>query len=235
MPRETLLCLANSFKRGGRCIAGIRAGQGGWVRPVSDEKDGQLLPRHYVYESGDEPKIFDLFQADLDRPEPEPHQPENWRLGAGKWKLLRRDRKDDILELVRSSLHTDGVLFGTRTKVVDYQQACACPLHASLALVKPERLCFHHTVEHYEQGPRTRMTGMFEVQGLRYTLPITDPIWTRKLGTMEHGTHSIEDFGLSARKILLTISLGDLYEATGCCHKLIAAVIVVPQSWAARI
>ncbi|MFO0968577.1 MAG: hypothetical protein U0793_23720 [Gemmataceae bacterium] len=45
MPYVDLICLANSWKHGGRCVAGIKIDGSGWIRPVGSFADGILLPR----------------------------------------------------------------------------------------------------------------------------------------------------------------------------------------------
>ena len=55
-----LICLANSYKNGCRCIAGLRVDRGGWVRPVSGRPEGELEPRHYLLDDGSEPGLLDV-------------------------------------------------------------------------------------------------------------------------------------------------------------------------------
>ena len=56
-----LLCLANSRKDGGRCIAGVRLDDGGWLRPVGSGAHGALVPRDYLLPVGGEPRVLDIF------------------------------------------------------------------------------------------------------------------------------------------------------------------------------
>jgi hypothetical protein len=44
LPTVEIVCLANSRKAGGRCIAGVRTDTGAWVRPVSSGREGTLRP-----------------------------------------------------------------------------------------------------------------------------------------------------------------------------------------------
>ncbi|MBD0345112.1 MAG: hypothetical protein ICV63_09890, partial [Coleofasciculus sp. Co-bin14] len=37
-----IICLANSWKHGDRCIAGINSLKGQWIRPVSHLPDGRI-------------------------------------------------------------------------------------------------------------------------------------------------------------------------------------------------
>ena len=77
MPTFEILCLANSKKHGGRCVAGLRTDGGGWVRPVADTEDGALFPEHYMLPDGSEPRIMDILRISPRECRPRPHQPEN--------------------------------------------------------------------------------------------------------------------------------------------------------------
>jgi hypothetical protein len=52
MPNKRIVVLANSVKKSARCVAGREAtlGEsikiGRWYRPISDEPEGELLPKH---------------------------------------------------------------------------------------------------------------------------------------------------------------------------------------------
>lgn len=51
---KRIIVLANSIKKGGRCVAGREvegkeATVGNWVRPISDESEGESMSRHMVY------------------------------------------------------------------------------------------------------------------------------------------------------------------------------------------
>lgn len=85
-----IVCLANSRKHAGRCVAGLRVDGGGWVRPVSQRPDGSLFPQDYWLDADSQPALLDLISVPLERAEPLPHQPENWVLGDGVWRLKER-------------------------------------------------------------------------------------------------------------------------------------------------
>lgn len=79
MPLVDLICLANSNKMGGRCVAGLRVDGKGWVRPVSVDTDhGQLHLKHYRLEGDKDPEILDVIRVDLASHKAEPGQRENW-------------------------------------------------------------------------------------------------------------------------------------------------------------
>lgn len=74
MERRHILVLANSIKKGGRCIAGRELLRrqtgwrlGPWVRPVSDAEGGTLHPPHMALDSGGEPSVLDRWTATTTR------------------------------------------------------------------------------------------------------------------------------------------------------------------------
>src|SRR5215469_11888402 len=95
--RKTILCLANSRKISGRCVAGkeIENEQiGGWVRPVSGRPNAELSEYDRRYENGTDPKILDIVRIPMIEPRPHAFQTENhlidenvyWTLvGRGGW------------------------------------------------------------------------------------------------------------------------------------------------------
>jgi hypothetical protein len=82
MSSVDLICLANSYKLGARCLAGLRVDGGGWVRPVSDKEDGQLRYGQYRLPDHSEPHLFDVIRVGLiDR---QPQSPSARKLARGR-------------------------------------------------------------------------------------------------------------------------------------------------------
>src|SRR5262245_8566645 len=90
MPVIEIICLANSRKHQGRCVAGLTTDGGGWIRPISNTPDGSLLAHHYTLTNGTEARVMDVLWMEVDQPRPENHHPENWIVGKAKWQLVRR-------------------------------------------------------------------------------------------------------------------------------------------------
>ncbi|MGM0487779.1 MAG: dual OB domain-containing protein [Planctomycetota bacterium] len=58
------ICLVNSRKHGGRCIAGIEPRSGKWIRPVSDLDDGRVArPTRLI--DGREPRLGERLAVPL--------------------------------------------------------------------------------------------------------------------------------------------------------------------------
>ena len=85
-----LICLVNSNKMRGRCVAGLRVDGKGWIRPIAPDTDhGQFFLHHFQLDDGSEPKVLDLIRLNLAHAQPVPGQPENWVVGKERWILTQ--------------------------------------------------------------------------------------------------------------------------------------------------
>ncbi|NPV81692.1 MAG: hypothetical protein HPY52_15765 [Firmicutes bacterium] len=225
MEATEIVCLANSRKLNGRCVAGLRTDGRGWVRPVSDRLDGALLPHEYRLNDGSGTGVLDIVKLNLLTRCPRPHQPENWLTNS--WRLVRRPASKGIIPLLRSNLVNGPELLGNTFDRVPAASFSSTPAPSSLALVEPKNLQLYITLN---VRNRKQPRAIFELSRVRYNLAITDPFWEERLGVLSTGLYQPTAIGLQPHdKILLTISLGEPFE--GYCYKLVAAIIVLPQSW----
>ncbi|HVC35070.1 MAG TPA: hypothetical protein VNL16_16280 [Chloroflexota bacterium] len=229
MPLVDVVCLANSRKYGGRCVAGLRAAGGGWVRPVSRGHDGVLLPQHYKLSDGSDARVLDLLRIDLAGPRPGPHQPENWVIGSRQWELLARPAPADLVAgVVRRHLLMGPSLLGSESDRVPFSTFSENHAIASLALVAPSRVEWEIRVP----APGTRHTrAVFRLGEAEYDLSVTDLAWEYRLLRLPPGRHSMQAAGLAdGDRLLLTISLGEPYAVDDCCYKLVAAITIASLS-----
>ena len=91
--RKTIVCLANSYKHGRRCIAGIGIDDGQWIRPCGNAADGGLEPSEYVLDDGTEPRLLDVIQVELHFALPTDWHPEDWQIAPVRWPCLSDLRK----------------------------------------------------------------------------------------------------------------------------------------------
>ena len=79
-----IVCLANSRKLVGRCIAGREwapdRGCGSWVRLVSARAGQDVSEHERQYEDGSDPRVLDIIDVPVKEPAPDGCQTENWLL-----------------------------------------------------------------------------------------------------------------------------------------------------------
>lgn len=228
MPRVELICLANSTKMGGRCVAGLATDSAGWIRPVAGDTDhGQLYQRHYGLGQGEEPEVLDVLEIELLRPRPGPGQPENWEIGNRPWNLVRRPAGRDSYPVLDSAVVSGPDMLGSTYASI--ANVAAGELTSSLALVNPSAVSFHVRLD---QRNRLQPRTMFTLSRHRYDLPITDPAWhsriVRSLSSEPGLAHTKADIGMpEGSEIIFTISLSEPFG--GFCYKLVAGIIVLPN------
>jgi hypothetical protein len=220
---KRVVCLANSRKHSGRCVAGkeLRGNgdSGSWVRPVSDRPSEEVSEHERQYQDGSDPQILDVIDIPLKHPAPKTYQSENWlldpdhywvRVGHAKWKDLERLADDPELLW----LNTSGTYAGLNDRVAESD---ASELDSSLYLLHIERL----KVRVFAPGAafdnlKRRVQADFKHRGVSYKLWVTDPLVERKYLAKDDGEYEIGE-------CFLTVSLGEPHK--GDCYKLVAAVI----------
>ena len=221
--RKQIVCLANSRKLLGRCIAGREwseeRGPGNWIRPVS-ERDGQEVSEYErQYEDGSDPRVLDILHVPIIEPRPSCRQPENWLLDPQSyWRKVGTYSQFDLSALVDpiEPLWTNG--WSTYEGKNDKIPMDAMPrMSDSLRLIHIERLILHvfSPGEAFGNAKR-RVQAKFSHAGIDYTLWVTDPIYEEEYLAKLNGFYEIQD-------CYLTISLGEPYQ--DACYKLVAAII----------
>lgn len=226
MPKIDMICLANSRKLQGRCVAGLRTDGQGWIRPVAAVPMGTLHPGHYMLQNVTQPLLMDVIRVSYCCRQAEPHQPENWLIDGTGWQLVFRPAPTEYDAVLRDSLDTGPGLLGNRGNRVDYATLAAMTA-ASLALVIPEQLQWNVTTNF--QGQR-RTKARFRLSGAVYDLPITDPCWPSRLDHLPLGLYPVAAANVAAGEFLmLTVSLGEPTPWDNCRYKVVAGVIVAQR------
>lgn len=216
MPSLTrLVCLANSWKRKERCIAGIDTRTGQWVRPVSQLPDGQI-PKEMRLIDCREPALLDILEIPLDKTgENFGFESENRTVLLGKW---RRDGQASPQSLLKYCSEDEYILHNCDRYVT-------VPFLQSLPERDRKTLQLLRAVEFSVRFTGKRFAGTLETdRGQHLTAPITDPVYAYRL-----------ELGIAPRvPCLVTVSLSmpwrpDDWEGDDPCWKLIAAVIEFPR------
>lgn len=221
--RKQIVCLANSRKLLGRCIAGREwseeRGPGNWIRPVS-ERDGQEVSEYErQYEDGSDPRVLDILHVPIIEPRPSCRQPENWLLDPQSyWRKVGTYSQFDLSALLDpiEPLWTNGwsTYEGKNDKI---PMDAMSRVSDSLRLIHIERLILQvfSPGEAFGNAKR-RVQAKFSHAGVNYALWVTDPIYEEEYLAKLNGFYEIHD-------CYLTISLGEPYQ--DACYKLVAAVI----------
>ena len=101
---KRIVCLANSRKLGGRCIAGKEwladSVSGQWIRPVSDrefEEVSAYSAYEQRYRDGSDPLVLNIMDVPVLRANPKTFQQENWLIdSARRWVQVGRIGWEDL-------------------------------------------------------------------------------------------------------------------------------------------
>jgi hypothetical protein len=210
--KRQIVILANSFRPGGRCVAGICMDTGEWIRPVSRSAN-RAVPGVTSISSLDLLSIVEVSFAG-DRPTPfDRYQCENWFGDSWDWNIVGQCSVKDAKRLCENMnvvLHTSG-------DSVEPALLDALPPSdwKSLQLIKAKVDFTRDTRD------RTRWRASFDDgQANSLYLKVTDAATCAKL----------DEEGDISRECLLTISLAVPWApADGSqperCYKLVAGVI----------
>ena len=219
---KRIVCLANSRKLQGRCVAGREktGEQGGpWVRPVSAREHEEVSEYERQYEDGSDPRVLDTIDVPLLEPRPRTYQQENWLLDPDSyWEKVGAVSWADLPELAdpEAPLWINGhSTYNGRNDKIPLSLASSLDSSLRLVYVDRVRLSVFKPGEAFGNLKR-RVQGRFSHDGVDYALWITDPSYERAYLAKPDGEYEIgESF--------LTISLGEPHN--DFCYKLVAAII----------
>ena len=210
--------MANSWKHGDWCIAGIEKATGKWVRPVSQLDDGRV-PHKDMKLCGYFPKLLDIIDIPLATDGPDfGFESENRTILPGRWYLRGKATTIDVASYAfrpRYVLHN-------RSKYVTLPeiQSKVPQKRITLQLIRVDNFKVRDTRRQQKDKPKWEGFILSGGQGLE--VKITDPVFFDKLNKGHRPSMSC----------LLTMSLGMPYKPTDwlddelpVCWKLIAAVI----------
>jgi hypothetical protein len=224
MPVLDILCLANSNKMRGSCIAGLRLDGGGWIRPVARTPHGELYPAHYILPDGSCPQLFDRIRISFIERRALSHQPENWLIADQPWQLVSRGLSAESAALLESHLIAGPALLGNFSHKIPFERFETEPAMSSLGLIRPGNLRW--TIEHLPYNAH-KASALFRLGGTSYRLSVTDPAQLDAFRALPPGEYPGTACGVAAGiEVLLTISLGDPWE-DGYCYKLVAGVLAL--------
>jgi hypothetical protein len=98
---KTIICLANSRKITGRCVAGKEVTGskiGAWIRPVSVRPTGELSEEDRRFQDGKDPRLLDVIRIPMTEPQPDGFQTENHLIDDRYYWTKEREASWDGLE-----------------------------------------------------------------------------------------------------------------------------------------
>ena len=217
---KQIICLANSRKKNGRCIAGIEnigTTKQKWIRPVSASATGEILESHCAYSLANPIRVLDVLDVHLLGPRPSRHQSENWILGPGRpWHYRGRVDSLDVLSGMSTSrnLWTDGESSGKGLND-RVSESTIDQLSDSLRLVKVDSLELE-AITYSNANSTPNLRAYFRHGQTDYALRVTDPAYERSFQGKPSGRYELGS-------AYMTISLGEPF--LGYAYKLVAAII----------
>jgi hypothetical protein len=224
---KRILCLANSKKLSGRCVAGrevVDGDPGPWIRPVSSRPSEEVSEDERQYEDGSDPRVLDIVDITLHRPLPHACQTENWLLNPDYyWSRVRQVGWTELQPYVEhpAALWTNdrSTYHGENDEIL---QQHADSLPNSLVLIGVSAVQLRVFAPGMAFGnPKRRVLASFRHGGTRYALWVTDPIIERDFKARADGSYSLGE-------CCLCVSLGEPMQKQGgelCRYKLVAAII----------
>ena len=222
-----LVCLANSYREGGRCVAGKIIGEAGyseWVRPVRPDQD-RLNLQDVMIEGTRIAGLLDILQVDFVEPKPVEFQTENhvidterpWRQSGTVDTDTVVDAIDDLDKLWING-HSTGNGINDRVPAEE-----AAQFSHSLMLIRPEQFEIRVQTEGGGMYPRKKkVRAAFNFKGASYILAITDPLIHSEYKPRKEGRYPLD-----GSHHLVCVSLSMPFKGDNSCYKLVAGVIAI--------
>lgn len=209
------ICLANSFKEGGRCLAGIELdtnnipvvinGKPKWLRPVCNTEHGEI-PNNIA----ENLNVLNVIEFDITAFYPQGYQSENVTFNENSIRVIGNFNRNRLANLCDNR----NLIFGNRGKAVS--QDTIRNLDHSLLLISVTQ--FEVTQKVYEDRPdRSQIRLVFTYSGNSYDFPITDPAFLIRYQNNHNLLTNTDQFYLS---LSLGIVWNDWY------YKLVAGIVV---------
>jgi hypothetical protein len=210
-----IVCLANSFKEGGRCLAGIELdsqnnpiienGHPRWIRPICNTPHGEI-PTNLVSHLN----ILDIIEINVTGRPNTDYQSENATFRENAIRVVGRFRPDNLDQLCDNRR----LIFGNRGKAVTEESIQE--LSHSLMFITIDQ--FEVIERTYEDNPRPQVRLVFSYNGNQYDLPVTDPVFL-------HNYQANPDILEGVNHLYLSLSLAIVHNHWH--SKLVAGIIII--------
>ncbi len=211
-----IVCFSNSFKEGGRCLAGIQIDENlhivkqnnrpKWIRPVCNTPHEEV-PVHLVNNINYYDVIEFINDPNYERTD---YQSENALIQGNSIHIIQRVSVNNMNALCDNDNYS--LIFGNRGKAV-HPDAIE-RLNYSLMMISVET--FEVVERNYQDQIYPQIRLAFQYNGNNYNLPITDPVFLHQYQLKPNLLENIA-------QIYLVLSLGIEFE--GWYSKLIATIL----------
>ncbi len=217
-----IVCLANSKKMTGRCVAGLEvvgSSLKGWIRPVSARATEEVSLDERRYENGQDVQLLDIVEIQFLEPRPHTCQVENHLIDdAEHWRHIGSFESGKLASHATHSgplwLDVSSSYNGTSDRI---PVADADRLDHSLKLVQPDALRIW-----VGRGYKKRQVrAAFQLGKAHYNLGVTDTKVEARYLAMKDGEYAYPT------KAVMCVSLGEPFD--GYRYKLVASIIDLPQ------
>jgi hypothetical protein len=210
-----IVCLANSFRLGGRCLGGIELdqhnnpviqnGKPRWIRPVCNTEHEEV-PTHLVSHI----LLLDIVEFQVVQAAGHGHQSENILFNTNSLQVIGRFPFSGL----------ENIKDNSRYNLVFTNRGAAVPEHLVNGLTYSLMILslteFETNERVFEDKPYPQIKLSFKYGGNLYNFPITDPVFLHEYGLNNNILHG-------KNKIFVTFSLAAPWE--GWASKLIAGII----------
>ncbi|MCW8880410.1 MAG: hypothetical protein OQK04_09060 [Kangiellaceae bacterium] len=203
---KTIICLANSRKLSGRCIAGKEFTNniiGEWIRPVSERASHEISEKDRRYENGSRAQVFDIIDIEYKGHENHPVQRENYVIDDRYYWAKTSSYSGNLNALLDNPMtlwSNDSSYNGVNDRISS--DSITQPIQ-TLYFISPEKLEIVVQIEGAEfNNGKKKVRARFEYLGVNYFIAVTDPIIEQTYLASGEGTYPVS--GTS----YMTISLG---------------------------
>ena len=225
---KRIVCLANSFKIGGSCIAGreilANGSYGGWIRPVSTRSTAEISTSESRYSNNTWPKLLDIIDIQMSKAIPHNHQTENHEIDPTKQWIKRGELPWASLATLAEQpaslwINSDNTSSGTFNCISEDE---AASVNTSLILLKKKSFTVRIGSKTWQGKTTKTYRGDFKHKGIPYSLSLTDPVATNTFASKDEGDYPFID-------VYICVSLTEPWtKDNNRCHKLVASLITNP-------
>lgn len=218
---KTFVCLANSRKMSGRCVAGKTIDDNQWLRPISSRPTEEIAEIEMRYQNGINPQLLDIIRLELVQHKPNQFQVENHLIDHRYyWEKTGELPVSDLSKLCNKKTDIWPNLLSTYQGINDrvLPQSLA-KFSYSLILLQLANSKIIVRTEGGEFGnAKRKVRFQFTIDTTPYLLPVTDPEIERiYLGKPD------DEYPINTIHYV-TISLG-LPHTDGYCYLFAAGII----------